>query len=75
MPKVVYDQTLTRQVEVEVTEEELAILRGNPSDERDAVQDRVLSQALETIDKDKIEPVFALGTCLDENDEELFDVG
>jgi hypothetical protein len=79
MPHVIYEQTLIRQVEVEVTEEQLAALKTlvslNSRQEADEAQQYVINEALTIIDKDKIQPEFCSAVCVEATtNEELFDI-
>lgn len=71
--KVTYEQTYCRSVEVEVTEEELRLLKGESGEARDAVIRRVVGDALDTIEAQPCE--FVMACCTDEESRELFDVG
>jgi hypothetical protein len=77
MPKVSYQQIATRNIEVEATQAELDAIKGKEEGPRqdaiEAIIDR--AQALTEGNPGAYPWEWHMSTCLDENDEELFDVG
>jgi hypothetical protein len=74
MATVTYEQTLVKTVEVEVTDDELAILRSEgTSKEKERVQQRVMDAASAQADDTPLE--WCASSCTDEDGNELFDVG
>ena len=75
MPTVNYHQTLERVIPVEVTEEELRVLRSREDDDdaaRAVAQQRVVDEAV--AHQHEYPAEFSLAIVLDENEEELFEV-
>lgn len=83
MATVTYEQTLIREVQVEVTDTELAALRGPAEGQwteeqrnaRDEAQQAVVDRALLAFERENPPAEFAMANCLDEDDNELFDIG
>lgn len=73
MARVTYTQTLQRCIEVEVSDEQLAALRDPEHPGHDDARQAVVDAAVSRQDEHPVE--FVMASCMDEQDEELFDVG
>lgn len=75
--KLTVDDTYSRMVEVEVSDELYAKLTGDNQEDRDAAEGEVIRLRDEAVknNPDAVEWDWCCTEVRDENDEELFDVG
>lgn len=78
MPRVLVSETLQRSVYVDVSDEELLLLRSNVNHrederQREEVRQRVMDEAGKQLSEAELEWVTT--DCFDEEDNELFDIG
>lgn len=81
MAKVLYEMTFIRTVEVTVSDEELATLKACAETDTEierlyAVRDAVITRAVETVPEaaNYVGMEWCNSVCMDEDDNELFDV-